>query len=199
MHQLKERAYIKVVYIYGVDHCVQQYDNLAATDTRSHDIAFPPSRYAPSRVDGSPISTLSFPPVLRRRIDLTGTRAAIPRAVHACLPTGVLACVYAPIHTRARGVATTRVPAASSISRIRRDLICSTAATTPAKRIFDLVRGEVWEKIVEGTREKPRTTGRQEGHSVPERTAAAFCESDALLKPFFRVKSEKSRKFLFQT
>lgn len=39
-----------------------------------------------------------------------------------------------------------------------------------------------------------RTTGGQEGRSVPERTAAAFCESDAVLKSFFRVNSGKSSK-----
>ncbi|KYN39460.1 hypothetical protein ALC56_05953 [Trachymyrmex septentrionalis] len=47
VHRLQKRAYIKPVYIYGVGHRAQQYNNLAAADTRSHDVAFPPSRYTP--------------------------------------------------------------------------------------------------------------------------------------------------------
>lgn len=52
----KERAYIKPAYIYGVGHRAQQYDNLAAADTGSHDVPTLPLH--PFGVD-SPASTLS--------------------------------------------------------------------------------------------------------------------------------------------
>jgi len=66
---------------------------------------------------------------------------------------GVRACVNT--HSCVHSVAPTRVPAASSISRMRRDLICRAAATTPAKRIFDLVRG--------GEREREKEKAGNEG------------------------------------
>lgn len=149
-------------------------DNLAAADTRSHGVAFPPSRYISPEVDARlsrlhPLVSFVGCPT-SHRFNGDPCRDPTSRAcVRACLRACVRACVHAPIHRRARGVATTRVPAASSISRIRRDLICRAAATTPAKRIFDLVRGEVQER--EGEREGERTVeerGREAGRTVEE-------------------------------
>lgn len=62
---------------------------------------FPPSRYTPPEwTRGFPATTLSYPSVPRRRIDLTGTRAAIPRAVRACVRECVRACGRAWVRAR---------------------------------------------------------------------------------------------------
>lgn len=73
---------------------------------------------------------------------------------------------------------------------MRRDLICRAAATTPAKRIFDLVRvGErEREKGIErgGGGEKERDEeGERREESYSNRAAAEFRERDTYLMRFF--------------
>lgn len=104
--------------------------------------------------------------------------------------TCVRAC-HAHSFIRAHVAPTTRVPAASFISGIQRDLICYAAATTPAKRIFDLVQAGG------GERRKKDSLGmgeiRESEKGVLFRRTAADASCSCIFKNFVGKAKAKSR------